>query len=149
MRGQCILNHRWADQAPSALAGNRSRGGAPDQRLQPKSEMQNNLVSKRCIMHFPLHYDGNAEEEEEVYLLWGFCGVYTVPDRLHALVILLLLLLLRSPAIGLGFTILDEIFAYVTAFSPIIEVVTFRLQSLSVFMDGACWMCFCRRHSSV
>ena len=58
MRGRCILNNRRADQAPSALAGNRSRGGAPDQRLQPKSEMQNHLVPKRCITHFPLHYDG-------------------------------------------------------------------------------------------
>ena len=57
MRGRCILNHRWVDRAPSALAGNRSRGGAPDQRLQPKSEMQNHLVPKRCITHFPPHYD--------------------------------------------------------------------------------------------
>ena len=38
-----------------------------------------------------------------------------------------LLLLLRSPAISLRFTILGEIFAYVTVFNPTIEVVTFRL----------------------
>ena len=37
-----------------ALAGNQSRGGAPDQRPQPKSEMQNHLVPKRCIAHFIL-----------------------------------------------------------------------------------------------
>ena len=52
VRGRCILNHRWVDRAPSALAGSQSRGGAPDQRLQPKSEMQNHLVPKRCITHF-------------------------------------------------------------------------------------------------
>ena len=50
VRGRCILNHPWVDRAPSALASNRSRGGAPDQRLQPKSEMQNHLVPKRCIV---------------------------------------------------------------------------------------------------
>ena len=41
------------------------------------------------------------------------------------------LLLLRPPAISLGFTILDEIFAYVTGFfffNPTIEVVIFRLR---------------------
>ena len=42
----------------------------------------------------------------------------------------LLLLLLRSPAISLGFTILDEMFACVTFFffNPTIEVVTFCLR---------------------
>ena len=40
-----------------------------------------------------------------------------------------ILLLLRSPAITLGFTMLGEIFAYVTIFffHPTMEVVTFRL----------------------
>ena len=49
----------------------------------------------------------------------------------------LLLLLLRSPAISLGFTIWGEIFAYVTVFNPTIEVVTFRLRGwcmLGVFL---------------
>ena len=58
VRGRCIFNHRWVDRAPSALAGNRSRGGAPDQRLQPKSEIQNHLVPKRCITHVISHHDG-------------------------------------------------------------------------------------------
>ena len=40
---------------------------------------------------------------------------------------LLFLLLLRSPVVSLGFTILGEIFAYVTVFNPTIEEVTFRL----------------------
>ena len=57
VRGLCILNHRWADRASSALAGSRSRGGAPDQRPQPKLDMQNRLVPKRCITHFiSLHF---------------------------------------------------------------------------------------------
>ena len=38
------------------------------------------------------------------------------------------LLLLCSPAISLGFTILGEIFVYLTIFNPTIEVVTFRLR---------------------
>ena len=38
------------------------------------------------------------------------------------------ILLLRSRARSLGFTILGEIFAYVTIFNPSIEVVTFRLR---------------------
>ena len=37
------------------------------------------------------------------------------------------ILLLRSPAVSLGFTSLGEIFAYVTLFNPTIEVVTIRL----------------------
>ena len=48
-----------------------------------------------------------------------------------------LLLLLRSLAIFLGFTILDESFAYVTVFNPAIEVVTFHFRRwcmLSVFL---------------
>ena len=48
-----------------------------------------------------------------------------------------LLLLLHSPAISLEFTILGEIFAYVTVFNPTIEVVTFRLRGwcmLGVFI---------------
>ena len=44
-----------------ALAGSQSRGGAPDQRLQPKSEMQNYLVPKSCITHFISHHDGSAD----------------------------------------------------------------------------------------
>ena len=36
----------------------------------------------------------------------------------------------RFPAISLGFTVLGEIFAYVTVFIPTIEVVTFRLRGL-------------------
>ena len=59
VRGRCILNHRWVDRAPSALAGSQFRGGTPDQRLQPKSAMQNHLVPKRCITHFISHHDGN------------------------------------------------------------------------------------------
>ena len=61
-------------------------------------------------------------------------------------VVVVLLLLLRSqPAIPLGFTILGEIFAYVTlflfflCFYPTIEVVTFRLCrwcTLGVFVAG-------------
>ena len=35
-----------------ALAGSQSRGRALDQRLQPKSEMQNHLVPKHCTTHF-------------------------------------------------------------------------------------------------
>ena len=38
------------------------------------------------------------------------------------------LLLLRSSATSLGFTIWGEIFAYVAIFNPTIEVVTFRLR---------------------
>ena len=49
-------------------------------------------------------------------------------------VYLLLSLLLRSLAISLGFTILGEIFAYVTVFNPTIEVVTCRLCGF------ACWV---------
>ena len=44
-----------------------------------------------------------------------------------------------SPAISLGFTILGVIFAYMTVFSPTIEVVTFRLHGwcmLGVFVAG-------------
>ena len=43
------------------------------------------------------------------------------------MVIVLLFLLLCSPAISLGLTILGEMFAYVTIFNPTIEVVTFCL----------------------
>ena len=48
-----------------------------------------------------------------------------------------LMTVLRSPAISVGFTILGEIFAYVTVFNPTIEVVTFRLHGwcmLDVFL---------------
>ena len=38
------------------------------------------------------------------------------------------ILLLRSPAISLGFTIMGAIFVYVTVFNPTVEVVTFRLR---------------------
>ena len=47
------------------------------------------------------------------------------------------LLLLGSPAKSLGFTILVEIFAYVTVFNLTIKVVTFRLRGccmLGVFL---------------
>ena len=44
--------------------------------------------------------------------------------------LLLLLLLLRSPATSLWFTILGEIFAYVTVSNSTIEVVTFHLRGL-------------------
>ena len=37
-------------------------------------------------------------------------------------------LLLRSPAVSLGFIILGDSFAYVTVFNPTIEVVTFCLR---------------------
>ena len=49
----------------------------------------------------------------------------------------ILLLLLRSPARSLGFTILGEICAYVTIFYPTIEAVTFFLREwcmLGVFL---------------
>ena len=63
VRGRCILNHRWADRAPSALAGNRSHRGAPDQRPQPKSDMQNRLVPKRWITHFiSLHWFDSTDQ---------------------------------------------------------------------------------------
>ena len=48
-----------------------------------------------------------------------------------------ILVLLRSPAVTLGFTIPGEIFWYVTIFDPTIEVVTFRLREwcmLGVFL---------------
>ena len=48
-----------------------------------------------------------------------------------------LLLLLHSPTISLGFTILGKIFAYVTIFNPTIGVVMFRLRGwcmLGVFL---------------
>ena len=50
---------------------------------------------------------------------------------------ILLLLLLHSPAVSLGFTILGEIFAYVAIFNATIEVVTFCLHGwcmLGVFL---------------
>ena len=50
---------------------------------------------------------------------------------------MVLVVLLRSPAISLGFTILGEIFAYVTVLNPTTEVVTFRLHGwcmLGVFL---------------
>ena len=53
------------------------------------------------------------------------------------MMILLLLLSLRSPAISLGFTILGGILGYVSVFNPTIEVVTFRLRGwcmLGVFL---------------
>ena len=43
------------------------------------------------------------------------------------ILLLLLLLLLLFTALSLGFTILGDMFVYVTVFSPTIEVVTFRL----------------------
>ena len=50
-------------------------------------------------------------------------------------------LLLCSPAISVGFSILDEVFAYVTAFfNPTIEVVTFHLHgwcNVGVFLFPA------------
>ena len=55
--------------------------------------------------------------------LVGPMSVYCNMVRLKVL-----LLLLRSPAISLGFTTLGEIFAYVTVFNPTTEVVTFRLR---------------------
>ena len=69
----------------------------------------------------------------------GRCGSKTkrnvcTPWVWHSLVnwlllplLLLLFLLLHSPAIAVGFTILGEIFAHVTVFNPSIEVVPFRL----------------------
>ena len=44
----------------------------------------------------------------------------------------LLLVVLCSPAISHGFTILGEVFAYVTVFRPTIEVVTFGLRGWCV-----------------
>ena len=52
-----------------------------------------------------------------------------------------LLLLLCSPAVSLGFTILGEIFAYLT-----VCLIQPLRQSHSVFVDGACWVCFCCWH---
>ena len=62
VRGQSILNHWWVNRAPSALAGSQSRGGAPNQRPQLKSEMQNHLVPQLCITHFTF---ASAYDEEE------------------------------------------------------------------------------------
>ena len=56
--------------------------------------------------------------------MFPFCNIQNV----YSILLLLLLLLLLSPAISLGFTILGEIFAYVTVFNPTIKVVTFRLR---------------------
>ena len=50
---------------------------------------------------------------------------------------LFLLLLLRSPATSLGFTILGDIFVYVTFFIPTIEVVTFCLRGVNYFTSGS------------
>ena len=54
---------------------------------------------------------------------------------------LLLFLLPRSPARSLGFTILVEIFAYVSVF--LIQPLRY---SHSIFMDGGRWVCFCCQH---
>ena len=43
-------------------------------------------------------------------------------DSFYHFVPVLLLLLLRSPALSLGFTILGEIFAYATVFNPTISL---------------------------
>ena len=48
------------------------------------------------------------------------------------------------PAMSLRFTILGEIFAYVTVF-----LIQPLRSSLSVFVDGACWVCLYCRHSPV
>ena len=61
VRVRCILNHRWADRAPSAWADSRSRGWAPDQCPQPKSNMQNHLVPKRCFTHIILLHGGDSQ----------------------------------------------------------------------------------------
>ena len=58
-----------------------------------------------------------ASEQERNY-----CSLYRTGE------LVVLLLLLSSPAISMGFTILDEIFAYVTVFNAINKVVTFRLR---------------------
>ena len=56
------------DRAPSAFSGSRSRGGAPDERTQLKSDMQNHLVLKRCITHFiSLH----GVDSQIVNTIWG------------------------------------------------------------------------------
>ena len=47
------------------------------------------------------------------------------------------LLLLRSPAISLGFTFLGEIFAYVTVFNPTIDRGS-HIPSLLIFMSDLC-----------
>ena len=70
--------------------------------------------------------------EEHILASPAVAGV-SDKDHLYSL----LLLLLRSPAIALGFTILGEIFACVTIFNPTIKVVTFRLRGwcvLGVFL---------------
>ena len=51
-----------------------------------------------------------------------------LPCQILGIIGSVLLLLLHSPAISLGFTILGEILAYVTVFNPTMEVVTFRLR---------------------
>ena len=45
-----------------------------------------------------------------------------------------ILLLLHSPVLSLGFTILGQIFAYVTVFIQPLR------QSHSILLDGACWV---------
>ena len=54
VRGWCILNHWWIDRTPSALVGSWSRGGAPDQRPQPKAEMQNHFGAQ--ALHYTLNF---------------------------------------------------------------------------------------------
>ena len=57
MRGRCMLNHRWADRAPSALASSRSMGEAPIN-IQSRSQV---CKIKHCIVHFISLYDGHNQ----------------------------------------------------------------------------------------
>ena len=59
-----VLVHPYSpagNWAPSALAGTMSKGGNPDQGLQPKSDMQNHLVPSCCTMHFISLHEGDSK----------------------------------------------------------------------------------------
>ena len=88
------------------------------------------------IIHLPSGLDRveceRQEEEEETCI-----GILSSLLFYAVLFDSILLLLLRSPALSLGFTILGEILAYVTVYNPKIKVVTFRLRGwcmLGVFL---------------
>ena len=102
VRGRCILNHRWADRAPSALAGSRSRGGSP--RSTPTSEVGNAEPLGAQVLHYALHFRfmmdlAYDKEEEEDWLLslvqklfplpgslliQGLLGVFKLTPKCHA-----------------------------------------------------------------
>ena len=70
----------------------------------------------------PSMHEGKQKGEEETHLSHYFQGLMLRTHRNLNTVMTLpsILLLLHSPAVSVGFTILGEIFACVTVFSPII-----------------------------